>query len=124
MDAAEVPTPDQGTTDGVVAGLGVIIQMALAGLLGAGVLLTYFTIAFWTSGWIENPRFEGLHWYSWMLLAVFGAGLVSLVAGVVLSLGWLMRAGRRIEAGFWSVASMCPPRPEFHGDRCEHSRRS
>jgi hypothetical protein len=105
VDAPDVPAPDEGMKR-VMVDLSVVVQMALAGLLGAGVLLTYWTLAYWISGYRTSPRFEGLQWDGWMLFAVLGAGLVLLASGVALSLSWLMRRERWIEFGLWSAASI------------------
>ncbi len=105
MNAAEPPAEEERMVPGALEDLSIFVHIALAGLLGAGTIVTYFTIDVWTLSWRSSPRFAGFQWENWMLLSTLGVGLVSIVSGVILSLGWFARAGRRLEAAFWGAVS-------------------
>jgi hypothetical protein len=90
----------------VTSELSALVRIAMAGLLGAGVLMMYFTMEWWVNGWRMDPKYGGLEWYIWLTLFVFGIGLISVLAGMALSLNWLARARRAREALFWSISSV------------------
>jgi hypothetical protein len=90
----------------VTSELSALVHSAMAGLLGAGVLVMYLTMAMWVSGWRMDPKYDGVEWYGWLMLSTFGIGLISLLAGIALSVNWLARARRAKEALFWSISSV------------------
>jgi hypothetical protein len=78
----------------------------MAGLLGAGVLVMYWAMFMWVAGWRSHPKYGQVEWDGWLTLSTFGIGLISILAGIALSVNWLARAGRAKEALFWSISSV------------------
>ena len=105
-ESSEVPISATGAHSGVAAELNLLVHIALAGLLGAGTVVTYFAITLWVVGWRSHPRYAGFEWENWLLLSIFGIGLISIVVGIGFSVAWFARARRLLEAVFWGVASM------------------
>ena len=93
----------QGEAVVAVKDLGAFVRIALAGLLGAGVLITYWTMAFWVSGWRAHPRYAGYDWHDWLLLSMLSIGLISILAGMALSVNWLARARQMGGAILWGI---------------------
>ncbi|MGD0766486.1 MAG: hypothetical protein ABR978_09325 [Dehalococcoidia bacterium] len=96
----------EAVVSSVTGELSALVRIAMAGLLGAGVLVMYWTMVFWVNGWRADPKFNGMGWDGWLVLSTFGIGLISVLAGIVLSLNWLARARRAKEALFWSISSV------------------
>lgn len=95
----------EAVVSSVTSELSALVHIAMAGLLGAGVMVMYWTIMMWVTGWRMDPKYDGVEWYGWLMLSVFGIGLISILAGIALSLNWLARAGRAREALFWWISS-------------------
>jgi hypothetical protein len=108
MQDAEIPqySAPEVEVSTVAGDLTALVHMATAGLLGAGVVVMYFSMAFWVSGWRTHPKYADMEWQGWMLLSVFGIGLILIVAGIALSVYWLARAQRAKEALFWGISSL------------------
>jgi hypothetical protein len=113
MDGSEISetsstamTPQAEAGGGIANELAMLVHMAAAGLLGAGVVVTYFAIAMWTAGWRADPKYAGMEWQGWMLLSVLGIAVISIIGGIALSVGWLARSRKPREALFWGLGSL------------------
>jgi hypothetical protein len=82
-----------------------LYNIVMTGLVGAGVALMFWTIVFWVAAWTSDPRFGGFEWFDWMSIFMLGLGLVSIIAGISVSVSRLYDAGRIREWLFWSIAS-------------------
>lgn len=105
MQDAEISESARHTSavvDGLEKSVGALVHIVLAGLVGAGVLVVYWTMLYWVSGW--QMEYSGYEWHEWLTLSMLSVGLVSIVAGIALSLNWLARARQFRGAVLWGVS--------------------
>ncbi len=105
MDGVEMAQAPGVASRDLASQMRLLVHVITAGIVGAGVVVTYLAMTMWVLGWHENPKFAAFEWQQWLLLSALGIGQVCILGAIALAVTWFVQARRHVGALLWGTFS-------------------